>query len=137
YVNANAEVLQAGNFELNAVAANTAKAETSAGTGGVVSVRGAQATATVTPFIEAVIDNDVSMQNVGGSVSLHAESVRAEGDSTAKSSGGGFVDVGAANADTDVSPTVNAYIDTGATLDVGGSVTVEALARAESAGTLG
>jgi hypothetical protein len=137
YFNPNAQVLQAGNVELSAVAVNTAKADTTAGTGGVVSVRGSQATARVTPVVEAVVDNGVSMQNVGGSVTLHAESLRAEGDSTAGSYGGGFVDVGAANADTDVTPTVNAFIDTGATLDVGGSVTVEALVRAEPAASFG
>jgi len=137
YFNQGAQVLGAGNVELSAVGANTAKADTTAGTGGVVSVRGSQATATVTPVVEAVIDNDVSMQNVGGSVTLHAESLRAEGDSTARSYGGGVVDVGAANADTNVTPTVNAYIDTGANLNVGGSVTVEALIRAEPAVVLG
>ncbi|WP_457423984.1 right-handed parallel beta-helix repeat-containing protein [Roseateles sp. P5_E7] len=136
YLHENAQVLQAGNFELNAIAINTAKADTTAGTGGAISVRGAQATVTVTPSVEAVIDNNVSMQNIGGSVTLHAESLRAEGDSTAKAYGGGVVDVGASNADAIVQPTVNAFIDTGATLDVDGSVTVEAFARAQPAQAL-
>ena len=94
-------------------------------------VRGAQATATVTPTIEAFIDDNVSMTNIGGNITVRADSVRAEGDTTARSYGGGVVDVGAANADTTVTPTVNAYIDTGATIDVDGAVTVEALARAQ------
>ena len=71
------------------------------------------------------------MANIGGNITVRADSVRAEGDATARSYGGGVVDVGAAQADTTVTPTVNAYIDTGATIDVDGSVTVEALARAQ------
>ncbi|OYW19523.1 MAG: hypothetical protein B7Z52_03455, partial [Burkholderiales bacterium 12-64-5] len=111
YLNQNAQVLQAGNVEISAIAVNTAKADTFAGTGGVVSVRGAQATVNVTPVVEAVVDNNVSMQNVGGSITLHAESVRAEGDAISRAYGGGFVDVGAARTDTTVEPTINAYID--------------------------
>ena len=77
------------------------------------------------------------MTNVGGNLTVRADSVRAEGDAIARSYGGGVVDVGAANADTTVTPTVNAYIDTGATIDVDGAVVVEALARAQPIGSLG
>ncbi|MBK8017635.1 MAG: right-handed parallel beta-helix repeat-containing protein [Betaproteobacteria bacterium] len=136
YVNAGARILQAGNFQLRSLAANTARADAATGSGGFAAVQGTQSTATVTPTVEAVIDNNVVMQNVGGSVTLHAESVRAEGDAIASASGGGFVEVGAANSDSTVTPTVNAYIDRGTTIDAAGSVTVEALARSQPAAAL-
>jgi hypothetical protein len=129
--------VQAGNFELQSVAINNAKADTTAGTGGVISVRGAQATATINPLVEAFIANDVSLTNVAGSLTIRADSFRAEGDAAASSYGGGVVDVGAANADVHSSPVVNAYIGTGAVIAVGGSVVVEALGRSEATGVLG
>ena len=137
YLHENAQILRAGNVELSAIAVNTAKADAVIGTGGVVSSGGARATVNLTPAVEAVIDNNVSMQNVGGGLTLHAESLRAEGDAVAKAYGGGVVAVGASNAVATVQPTVNAFIDSGATLDVAGSVVVEALARAQPAQVLG
>jgi hypothetical protein len=111
-----AQILQAGNVSLIATAINQSSAETPVGTGGFVSSRGAQATANVTPHIEAFIDNNASMQNINGSITVRADSVRAEGDANSTSYGGGFVDVGAANSDTRVEPTVNAFVDTGANI---------------------
>ena len=74
------------------------------------------------------------MSGVGGSLSLRADSLRAEGDAARQELRRRLVDVGAANSrcarDT---PTVNAFIDTGATIDVGGAVRVEALAQAQPA----
>ena len=137
FMGAGAQVTQAGNFELQAVGVNTAKTDTLVGTGGVVDVRGAQATAIVTPVVEAFIDNNVSMSNVAGNLTVRADSVRAEGDAVAKSYGGGVVDVGAANADTTANPTVNAFIDTGSNIAVGGGVRVEALARTQPLANLG
>ncbi len=137
YVGAGARVAQAGNFELQALATNEAKSDTLAGTGGAFSARFAQARSTLAPTVEAYVDNDVSMTDVAGSLTIRADSLHAEGDAVAKSYGGGAVDLGEANADVVSTPTVNAYIDTGAVIEVGGAVVVEARSRAEPTGSFG
>jgi parallel beta-helix repeat protein len=133
YYGANAEVLGAANIELQAAATNNGAADTTVGAGGVIEVRGSTAEVTVAPTVEASVGSGVAMSGVGGSLSLRADSLRAEGDAAAKSYGGGAVDVGAANSRAHVNPTVNAFIDTGATIDVGGAVRVEALAQTQPA----
>ena len=79
----------AGNLEFEATSTATGSSTTTVGNGGVFADGGAIAVANVNPVIQAYIGNNVQVKNVTGNIVIQAESIRAEGDASAQTDGGG------------------------------------------------
>ena len=105
-------------------------AKTVVGSGGAFSARGARSKTSVTPMVTASIGSDSSVY-ASGDIVVKARSVRAEADSDARSYGGGLVDIGVSDADSDSNPTAIAFLAVGTVIDAGGGVIVDAFADDE------
>jgi hypothetical protein len=111
--------------------------------GGIIAGRGGAARAYVEPRIEAVLaadtvvtaTRDTARAGSTGDVTVHALSRRAEGNATAKSFGGGGIDVGVIFAEVTASPTVDAHIGARARVNADGTVAIRAQALSEATGT--
>jgi hypothetical protein len=125
YIGDNTQVTKAGSLDLEANDTTAASITGQVAGGGVGEARGAKTVADVEPTIDAHIGKNVT-GNVVNDVTVRAQSIRAEGDATAKDYGGGVVDFGNALAKVTTKPKITALIDTGSSITAGGSVTVDA-----------
>ena len=103
----------AGTLQFEATDTATGVASSFSGSGGVFSDGGSNANATISPVIQAYIGKYVQVKNVTGDILIQADSVRAQGDASAQTDGGGAIFYGASNSTVTSNPTVNAYIGTG------------------------
>ena len=99
--------------------------------GGIFAGDGGSATATVKPKITAAIDPS-AVVGTSRDLQVEATSIRAEGNSSAKSSGGGGLKIGVIFATTTATPTVRATVGAGAVLIAGGGITVKAQALSQA-----
>ena len=114
---------------VRATDASVAATNSSVGSGGFVSSAESRAVSLSAPSVSAYLDNGVAVVLQDGSghdVSIVALSNRAEGDALANNSGGGGVDVASTYAEANSQPVVRAYVGTGTTVRIGGSLTVDA-----------
>ena len=104
--------------------------------GGIFSGRGGDAKAIVRPTIEAALADDAAVDIAGsGDVTVEATSLRAEANASAKSFGGGGIDIGVIFAEANASPTVTSTVAAGVTVTTaGGDVTVAAKALSQPTG---
>ena len=118
-----------GALTVRATDASVAAANSSVGSGGFVSSAESRAVALSAPTVSAYLDNGVAVvlqDGTGHDVTVQALSNRAEADALANNSGGGGVDVASTYAETNSLPVVRAYVGTGTTVRIGGSLTVDA-----------
>ena len=113
---------------------STATSTSILGAGGVVAGGGSYANSTVTPTVRAFIGTAGTTQGIhlSGDLEITAVSHRAESNATAKSYGGGGVQVGVARSVVTTNPTVTAYLARGVDARIGGSATVKAESRSDS-----
>jgi Ca2+-binding RTX toxin-like protein len=123
----------AGKLDVLAEATDSATTDSTVSSGALAGGRQTISETTVTPTIAAYINCDVIVTTTGD-VKVEAISHRSEGDATAKSYGGGGIDVGAAYATVTTNPTVYGFIGSGSIITAGGNVTIKASARSESSG---
>src|SRR5262249_46073466 len=100
---------------------------TTVGSGGGVTARGSDVQANLTPDLAAYLGKDVNAY-VSGNIDVLATARNTEGHATAKSYGGGGVDVGIPEASVSSTPAVQSYIGSGTQVHAGGDVTVKAVA---------
>ncbi|MDA8440737.1 MAG: hypothetical protein M0Z51_18020, partial [Propionibacterium sp.] len=127
-----------GSLTVQADDTATASSESILGAGGVVAGGGSYAQASVTPTVTAYVGVSGTAQTIrlSGNLTVAATSHRAESNATAKSYGGGGVQVGVAYATVTTAPTVSAYIAKSVDAVTDGAVSVTSRALSESAGTL-
>ena len=93
--------------------------------GGAFSGQGGNATATTNPTINAYLGNNSSV-NVTGNVSVTSMSTT-QAHANTRGASGGIVDVNESLSNAILTPTINTYIGTKATIMAGGSITVESV----------
>ena len=125
--------IQAGGLSVYAENTSDASADMVAAGGGIFAGRGGEGTTHVKPTIEAFLDDGVIVDISGaGNVSVEAKSLRAEANASAKSFGGGGIDIGIIFATAEASPTVKATIDADAEVTTAaGNVEVKATALSQ------
>jgi hypothetical protein len=135
YLAQNLNVQQAGNLSVTASDTSAASDTATIGSGGGATGRGTDTEANVTPTVNAYVGANVTA-NVNGAVDIEATSVDAEAHATAKSFGGGGVDIGIPEAKSTSKPSVSAYVGIGSSLTTAGGVTVKAGALSTPSQTL-
>ncbi|MBM4068701.1 MAG: hypothetical protein FJ271_07120 [Planctomycetes bacterium] len=119
---------------VTATAVDLATDTVTIGSGGGAAGRGTDTQSHVTANVQAYRDTGVSV-NASDDVTVQAESTRAESHATAKSYGGGVVDVGVPNSKAYSTTNVSAYLGSQATVNAGGNVSVNAFALSDPSGT--
>ena len=130
YLSTGTLVTNASNLKVLATETDAATNTTEIASGGILNGQGTNATAEAEPTISGYIAA-ADCVTTTGAVLVQAINVRAEADATAKSYGGGGVQVGVPLATVTTSPSVVGYIGTGANISAGGNVTVDAEARSD------
>ncbi len=133
YLGQYVEVTDATSLTIKAEATNRASVETEVVSGAVAAGFGTSARGTVNdniyayiaPYTDINVTSDLSTE---GNIVVEAWSKRAEAKATANSYGGGGIAVGAAYANATSTPSVFAYIGSGATINASGDVSVTAKA---------
>ncbi|MCO6458771.1 MAG: hypothetical protein J5I93_25985, partial [Pirellulaceae bacterium] len=126
--------VQAGNLNVEALAFHEATADADAASGGVISIKGAAATATAQPTVRAYLGqrNDVL---ANGSVDVLARALgQAAADATGR--GGGVVDVGSSDATATWQPSVVAYLGLRSDVDASQDVSVRGLINHNLSGSI-
>ena len=128
-----------GSLQVTSEDNSTAVANATVGSGALGFTAGGSVTdAEVTPTVEAYLGSSVKValsDGLGHNLIITANSNNAEADSTAKSFGGALgLHIGAPLATGKSQPVVRAYIGSGSTIVVGGTVTVDAESNANGSG---
>src|SRR5262249_17186896 len=117
---------RSGSLIVTATATDQASNSAVGGSGGLATRRRTHTEAFAAPDVAAYAGSNVSA-NLTGSVDVEATSTRAEADATAKSFGGGGIDVGVPLAKAYTTPTVTGYVGSGSNITADGGVTVNAV----------
>ena len=113
----------AGSLVVQATGADQSSATVDLSGGGAFSGEGGNATAKTSPALSAYLGNSSSV-NVSGNITVLSKSTtEADANSTGKNSG--IVAVGESLANAFVTPTLNTYIGSIATIIAGGTITVQ------------
>ncbi len=123
-----------GSLTISADSTEGTSVNANAGTGGIVSFGGIGANSTVSPSVNAYLGTSDHV-NVTGDVTVTSTLEHAEGHTRATAYGGGAAQIGAASADATVNPTVIAYAGSGANVQAGGNVTIDAENLSNQLGT--
>ena len=122
------KLIDAGSLMILATETDAATNTTEIASGGILNGQGTNATAEAEPTVSSYIAA-ADCVTTTGAVTVQATNVRAEADATAKAYGGGGVNVGVPLATVTSSPSVVGYIGSGANVNAGGNVTVDAEAQ--------
>ena len=118
-------VQQAGGLDVEAAGVHQSTANVDLRGGGAFSGQGGNATANTNPTLSAYLGNGSSV-DVTGNVTVKATSTT-EGHAKTTGASGGIVDVNESLANVHLTPTINAYLGSNATILAGGTITVAAL----------
>jgi hypothetical protein len=131
YLSTGVQVTNAGSLAVLAKETDAATNSTVIASGGILDGQGTNATAEAEPTISGYIAGGDCVTTTG-TVLVQSISVRAEAQATAKAYGGGGVHVGVPLATVTSSPSVVGYIGSGAGINAGGNVCVDAEARSDA-----
>ena len=115
----------AGSLVVQATGVDQSSATVNLSGGGAFSGEGGNATAKTSPTLSAYLGNSSSVDVSGNITALSTSTTEADATSTGKNSG--IVAVGESLANAAVTPTLNTYIGSSATIIAGGSITVQSL----------
>ncbi|MGA2700304.1 MAG: hypothetical protein ABSH35_04325 [Isosphaeraceae bacterium] len=115
----------AGGLDVEAAGADQSTAVVNLSGGGAFSGSGGNATAKTSPALSAYLGNGSSV-DVTGNVTVESTSTT-EGHANTTGANGGIVNVNESLANVFVTPTINTYIGSNATIVAGGSITVESV----------
>jgi hypothetical protein len=115
----------AGGLDVEAAGADQSTATADLSGGGTFSGQGGNATVTTTPTINAYLGNSSSV-DVTSNITVESTSTT-EGHPNTIGASGGIVDVGESLSNVVLTPTINTYIGSNATILAGGSITVESV----------
>jgi hypothetical protein len=116
---------QAKGLDVKAAGSHVSTATVDLSGGGAFNKQGPNATAYSYPAINAYLGNGSSV-DVIGDVTVKSTSLT-QGHANTKGGGGGIVDVGTSKANVNVTPTINTYIGSSATITAGRSISVESV----------
>ena len=124
----------AANLKVQAFGTENVSGTAKAVSGGLGAGTDNHSTTTVSPTLNAFINNGSSV-NIAGNLTVLTED-NPDGDALTKGVSGGGISVGASVTAINITPTVNSYIGTAPLIQVGGSVSVTAHVIPKSSGAL-